>query len=68
MGYSYLNSRKYFIEWDDKEIRFLLPDTKSIETLQIDEIKSVGIKLFEIELELKNGLKRLILKTCNLKI
>jgi hypothetical protein len=62
MGGSYLKSRKYFIEWDDSVLRFLLPDTKGVETIKIDEIQSVIIKLFEIELKLNNGLKTLNLE------
>ena len=33
MGYSYLKSGKYYIEWDDNELHFLLPDVKSVETI-----------------------------------
>jgi hypothetical protein len=62
IGGSYLKSRKYFIEWDEKELRFLLPDNKGVETIKIDEIQSVSIKLFEIELKLKNGTRTLNLE------
>jgi len=62
MGASYLKNRKYFIEWDDRELRFLLPDTKVVETVKIAEIQSVNIKLFEIELKLINGFKNLNLE------
>jgi len=62
IGGSYLKSRKYFIEWDEKELRFLLPDNKGIETIKIDEIQSVSLKLFEIELKLKNGARTLNLE------
>jgi len=57
MGYSNLKNKKYFIEWDDKELRYYLPDTKVIETLQFSEIESVIIKLFEIELKLIDSVK-----------
>ena len=57
MGWSYLKSRKYFIEWDDKEIRYLLPYTKKTESVKIDDIRSVNTRLFEIELKLINGWK-----------
>jgi len=62
IGIASLKSRKYFIEWDDKEMRFFLPGTKVIDTVIIDDIKSVNIKLFEIELELKNGPKKINLE------
>jgi len=57
MGYSGLKSRKYFIEWDDNKLRFLLPDTKTIEEISFDEIESANIRLFEIELKLKDKTK-----------
>jgi hypothetical protein len=62
MGGSYLKNREYFIEWDDRELRFLLPDTKVVETIKIAEIQSVNIKLFEIELKLIDGFKTLNLE------
>jgi len=62
MGYASLKSKKYFIEWDDKEMRFLLPGSKVVDSVIIDDIKSVNIKLFEIELELNNGPKKINLE------
>jgi hypothetical protein len=62
MGGAYLKSRKYFIEWDEKELRFLLPDNKRVEAIKIDEIESVRIKLFEIELKMKIGVRTLNLE------
>jgi hypothetical protein len=59
MGYSNLKNKKYYIEWDDKELRFLLPDTKQVETVLFSEITSVNIKLFEIELKLKDSIRTL---------
>jgi hypothetical protein len=47
-----LNNRKYYIEWDDTEIRLLLPDTKKPETIKFSDIQSVMVRLFEIELKL----------------
>lgn len=49
--------RKYFIEWDDVELRFLLPDTRRLDTIKIDQIISVTIRLFEIEIKLKDKTK-----------
>lgn len=57
MGWSFIRNQKYYMEWDDSEIRYLLPYTKRTEVIKLDEIESVNIKLFEIELMLKNGVK-----------
>jgi len=62
MGFASLKSRKYFIEWDDKEMRFFLPGAKVVDSVIIDDIRSVNIRLFEIELELKNGPKKINLE------
>ena len=59
MGSINLLNKKYFIEWDDKELRFLLPDTKQVETVLFSEIVSVNIRLFEIELKLKDTVRTL---------
>ncbi len=63
MGAGYLAVRKYYIEWDDREIRFLLPDTKKPESILLDDITSVTIKLFEIVLQLKDGSRSLDLNS-----
>jgi len=52
MGLSNLLNRKYFIEWDDSEIRFLLPRSKQVEIVRISEISAVEIRLFEIRITL----------------
>jgi len=54
-----LKNRKYYIEWDDTEIRLLLPDTKKPETIKFSDIQSVIVRLFEIELKLP-GKERVI--------
>jgi len=59
MGAGNLSIRKYFIEWDDKELIFLLPDTNKLEKINLADIISVNIRLFEIELNLQNQ-KRII--------
>jgi hypothetical protein len=59
LGYSNLKSGKYFIEWDDNELRFLLPDTRKVEVIKFDQIQSVIIRLFEIELKLTNSTRTL---------
>lgn len=52
MGVGNLSVRKYYIEWDDNELKFLLPDTRKPETIRLSDIISVTIRLFEIELRL----------------
>jgi len=59
MGTMALMNRKYFIEWDDSGLRFLLPDTKKIEVIEFKDIISFRIKLFEIELTLHDGIRTL---------
>jgi hypothetical protein len=53
-GITNMANKKYYIEWDDKELHILLPDTKKVETIKIGEINTVDIKLFEIHLNLKD--------------
>lgn len=55
LGYSNLKSGKYFIEWDDSELRFLLPGKKKTEVVKFDQIHSINIRLFEIELKLADS-------------
>jgi hypothetical protein len=59
MGAGNLSVRKYYIEWDDYELQFLLPDTKSLETIKLGDIISVTIRLFEIELKLPDKTRTL---------
>lgn len=64
LGTLNLTKGKYFIEWDENQLVFLLPDTKKLEKIEFSEIKSVNIKLFEIQLHLEN--KKLSLDLNNL--
>jgi hypothetical protein len=54
MGTSNLINRKYFIEWDDNELRFYLPKAANPETIKFADIVTVDIKLFQIQMGLKN--------------
>jgi len=63
MGAGYLAVRKYYIEWDDNELRFLLPDTKKTESILLKDITSVTIKLFEVKLEMKDSTRTLDLNS-----
>ena len=60
MGSSGLISRKYYIEWDDRELRYFLPFPKRSETIKFDDIVSINIKLFEIQLNLSDRIVILI--------
>jgi hypothetical protein len=62
MGSASLLSRKYFIEWDEQQLRYLLPDKKTVQIIKFTDIKSVNIRLFEIELTLPDSAKSLNLE------
>lgn len=49
--------RKYYIEWDDEIIEYYLPKVKGPVRIEISEIKSIEIKLFEIHLEEGNDFR-----------
>ena len=57
IGIVNLLNRKYFIEWDDKKLRFLMPSSKTVEVIDFDQILSVNIRLFEIQLNLPDSVK-----------
>lgn len=59
IGYTNIRNRKYYIEWDENEIRSYLPNNKKVDSIVISDIKAVSIKLFEIELELEDEIKTL---------
>jgi hypothetical protein len=59
MGFGNLMVKKYFIEWDEFELRFFLPDTKKVEIIKLSEIVSVNIRLFEIQLNLQGKTRTL---------
>lgn len=62
IGYSNLKNKKYYLEWDEKELRFLLPASKQVEIIKFSEINSVYIKLFEIDLKLGDSVKTMNLE------
>lgn len=57
LGYLNLRSEKYFIEWDDNQLNYLLPNSSKVATISFSEIRSITIKLFEIHLELEESNK-----------
>ena len=64
-GVEDLYVKKYYIEWDDNELRLLLPDNKILETIILADINYVNIKLFKIELKIKD--KSRSIKLSNLR-
>jgi hypothetical protein len=58
LGVYNFRNKKYYIEWDKEELRFVLPDSKKLEKIKFSEIQSVNIKLFEIKLHLSPNRKR----------
>ena len=54
-GYKILQAGKYFIEWNDVQMNYLLPDIDSIETIVFAEVKGVQIDLFEIHVDLRES-------------
>ena len=59
MGVWNLLVKKYFIEWNEDELRIFLPDTKKVEIIKLSEIVSVNIRLFEIQLNLHDRIRTL---------
>ena len=57
LGYQNLRSGKYFIEWNDVQVNYLLPNNNGIETIIFSKIKNVRIDLFEIHLDLGESKK-----------
>ena len=58
-----LKNDKYYIEWDDQQVRFFLPQTKQLEVINIEDIQSIEVRLFEIELQLEDQNHALDLNT-----
>ena len=61
-GQSLLKGAKYFIEWDNEELRYFLPKSKLIETIRLSEIQSIEIKLHEIKIRLPESHKDINLR------
>jgi len=43
-GYQQSQKRKYFIEWNNNELSYLLPKQKSIELIPISDVRQLEIK------------------------
>ncbi len=65
LGYLALKNDKYFFEWDDVEISYLLPGQALIEKIKISEIKDVSIQAFFIKIKLSDREK--ILNLANIE-
>jgi hypothetical protein len=46
---------KYFVSWDDNEISYQLPDNETLETIKIEDIKSIEKAPQEIKIKLNNN-------------
>ena len=60
-------NENYFIQWDDKEIKYLLLNDKMEETILIADIKKISIQLNEITVELASVEKTLNLENVQYK-
>jgi hypothetical protein len=52
-----MRSRRYFIEWDETMINLFLPKTKQPESIRINDINTVILRLFEVELHLQESVR-----------
>lgn len=57
VGLYSIGNEKYFVEWDDEVIRWWLPRRKEIETIRIEDIRSVKKDSKKIIVELENTKK-----------
>ena len=66
-GVEDLYGRKYYVEWDENELKLLLPDTRILEKIIIADIDFVKIKLFKIELKVQNKTRTINLSNLRYK-
>ncbi len=50
-----IKNNRYFVEWDEQQIRYWLPKTPGIESVSFSDIHSVVINKLSIDMMLKNG-------------
>ena len=67
LGHSKKRNEKYFIQWDDSELKYMLPKDKNIETINLLDIRKITIQLFEIIIELPDVTKTLSLENVQFK-
>ncbi len=54
---------RYYIEWDDTMVRYFMPGDNQQETIPVGGIRSVVVRLHEIELILDNSVKVINVKS-----
>jgi hypothetical protein len=59
--------QKYFIQWDDKEMKYLLSKDKTAVTIAFADIKKITLQLYEIKIELASTEKILSLENVQYK-
>ncbi len=67
LGIFNLRFRKYYIEWSAEEINYFLTGKKRVEKIRIADIESLVIKLFEIQIKLKDEEKIINLENLQFK-
>lgn len=50
-------NRKYYIEWDEYNLRYLVPRMKQSGVIKLKDIISVQVKLFEVRIHLHDGIR-----------
>jgi hypothetical protein len=50
-----LKNGTYYIEWNDREINYLMPNSKKIETIELNDIRSINVRLFEVYIGLSDS-------------
>ena len=67
LRYSNKRNEKFFIQWDDKEMKYLLSKDKTIETIRFVDIKKITMQLYEIKIELPSAEKTISLENVQFK-
>ncbi len=67
LGYNNKRNEKFFIEWDEKEMKYLLSKDKTIETIKFEDIKKITIQLYEIKIGLPSTEKTISLENVQFK-
>ncbi len=67
LGYSNKRNEKFFIQWDEKGMKYLLSKDKTIETIRFEDIKKITIQLYEIKIGLPSAEKTISLENVQFK-
>ena len=67
LGAINLRSAKYYLEWNENEVRYYLPGTRSVEVIQIGDVEEVEVRLFEIRLRVGGEEKSINLENVQFK-